>query len=124
MIIFHMQCVLENFIQIAALLRRNLVILFLLPSFCYVRKHSCIELKDRLVIAKQMSVIINPPPWALPNSPTNYQKSNTHRLCDHDTTRKPYNRQSIVIPHGVPNHVSDPVVAYKQYIYYFPMNKL
>ena len=82
MIIFHMQCVLENFIQIAALLRRNLVILFLLPSFCYVRKHSCIELKDRLVIAKQMSVIINPPPWALPNSPTNYQKSNMHRLCD------------------------------------------
>jgi hypothetical protein len=47
------------------------------------------------------------------------------RICivfvvpDHDTTRKPYKRQNIVIPCGVPKHVSDPVVAYKQYVYYF-----
>ena len=52
------------------------------------------------------------------------------RICivfvvpDHETTRKPYKRQNIVIPHGVPKHVSDPVVAYKQYVYYFPMDKL
>ena len=55
------------------------------------------------------------------------------RICivfvvpDHDTTCKtckPYKCQNIVIPHGVPKHVSDPVVAYKQYVYYFPMNKL
>jgi hypothetical protein len=52
------------------------------------------------------------------------------RICivfvvpDHDTTRKPYKRQNIVIPRGVPKHVSDPVVAYKQYVYYFPMDKL
>ncbi len=43
---------------------------------------------------------------------------------DHDTTRKPYKRQNIVIPHGVPKHVSDLVAAYKQYVYYFPMDKL
>ena len=52
------------------------------------------------------------------------------RICivfvvpDHETTRKPYKRQNIVNPDGVPKHVSDPVVAYKQYVYYFPMNKL
>ena len=52
------------------------------------------------------------------------------RICivfvvpDHDTTRKPYKRQTIVIPRGVPKHVSDPVVACKQYVYYFPMDKL
>jgi hypothetical protein len=52
------------------------------------------------------------------------------RICivfvvpDHDTTRKPYKRQNIVIPRGVSKHVSDPVVAYKQYVYYFPMDKL
>jgi hypothetical protein len=43
------------------------------------------------------------------------------RICivfvvpDHDTTRKPYKRQNIVIAH---KHVSDLVVAYEQYIYY------
>ena len=52
------------------------------------------------------------------------------RICivfvvpDHVTTRKPYKRQNIVIPHGVPKHVSDLVVAYKQYVYYFPLDKL
>ena len=52
------------------------------------------------------------------------------RICivfmvpDHETTCKPYKRQNIVIPPGVPTHVSDPVVAYKQYVYYFPMDKL
>ncbi len=52
------------------------------------------------------------------------------RICivfvipDHDTTCKPYKRQRIVIPLGVPKDVSDPVVAYKQYVHYFPMNKL
>jgi hypothetical protein len=52
------------------------------------------------------------------------------RICivfvvpDYETTRKPYKRQNIVIPDGVPKHVSDPVVAYKQYVYYFPMDKL
>jgi len=52
------------------------------------------------------------------------------RICivfvvpDHETTCKPYKRQNIVIPPGTPTHVSDPVVAYKQYVYYFPMDKL
>ena len=52
------------------------------------------------------------------------------RICivfvvpDHETTRKPYKRQNIAIPRGVPKHVSDPVVAHKQYVYYFPMDKL
>jgi len=52
------------------------------------------------------------------------------RICivfvvpDHDITRKPYQRQKIVIPRGMPEHVSDPVVAYNQYVYYFPMDKL
>lgn len=51
------------------------------------------------------------------------------RICtvfivpDHDTTCRPYKRQEITIPLGVPKSVSDPVVAYNQYIYYFPMNK-
>jgi len=39
---------------------------------------------------------------------------------DHDTTCKPYKRQKIVIPLGVPKDVSDSVVAFKQYVYYFP----
>ena len=52
------------------------------------------------------------------------------RICivfvvpDHDTTHKPYKRQNIGIPHGVAKDVSDPVVAYKQYVYYFPLDKL
>src|SRR5258705_300477 len=43
------------------------------------------------------------------------------RICivfvvpDHETTHKPYKRQNIVIPRGVPKHVSDPVEAYNQY---------
>jgi len=51
------------------------------------------------------------------------------RICtvfivpDHDTTCRPYKRQEITIPLGVPKSVSDPVVAYNQYIYYFPMDK-
>jgi len=36
---------------------------------------------------------------------------------DHDTTCKPYKRQKIVIPLGVPKDVSDSVVAFKQYVY-------
>src|SRR6266545_221510 len=50
------------------------------------------------------------------------------RICivfvvpDHDTTCKPYKRQKIVIPLGVPKNVSDSVVAFKQYIYYFPID--
>ena len=53
------------------------------------------------------------------------------RICivfvvpDHETTRRePYQRQKIDIPHGVPKNVSDPVVAYNQYVYYFPMDKI
>jgi hypothetical protein len=52
------------------------------------------------------------------------------RICivfvvpDHETTRKPYQRQNIVIPPGVSKDVSDPVVAYNQYVYYFPMDKI
>jgi hypothetical protein len=42
----------------------------------------------------------------------------------HETTRKPCQRQKIDIPHGVPKNVSDPVVAYNQYVYYFPMDKI
>jgi len=45
---------------------------------------------------------------------------------DHDTTvtRKPYKRQNIVISCGVPKHMNDLVVGYKQYVYYFLMDKL
>ncbi len=52
------------------------------------------------------------------------------RICivfmvpDHDTTCRPYKRQNIDVPLGVPKPVSDPVVAYNQYVYYFPMDKL
>ena len=52
------------------------------------------------------------------------------RICivfivpDHDTTCKPYKRQKIAIPRGVPRNVSDPVVAYNQYVYYYPMDEL
>ncbi len=52
------------------------------------------------------------------------------RICivfvvpDHETCRKPYKRQTIVIPSGVNKAVSDPVVAYKQYVYYYPLNEL
>ena len=43
---------------------------------------------------------------------------------DHGTTCRPYKCQNIDIPLGVPKSVSDPVVAYNQYVYYFPMDQL
>ncbi len=43
---------------------------------------------------------------------------------DHDTTCRPYKRQNIDVPLGVPKAVSDPVVRYNQYVYYFPMDQL
>jgi hypothetical protein len=43
---------------------------------------------------------------------------------DDETTCRPYKRQNIVIPQGVSEDVSDPVVAYKQYVYYFPMDQI
>jgi len=52
------------------------------------------------------------------------------RICivfivpDHNTACRPYKRQDIDVPLGVPKSVSDPVVAYNQYVYYFPMDKL
>jgi len=52
------------------------------------------------------------------------------RICivfivpDHVTTCRPYKRQNIDVPLGVPTSVSNPVVAYNQYVYYFPMDQL
>ena len=52
------------------------------------------------------------------------------RICilfivpDHETTVLHYQRQTIVVPYGVPDDVSKMIIGYHQYVYYFPIGQL